>query len=131
MNDEELYRLKNELDDAIFDYLYERVESNAGGYAHVTQNDYTALCGVIDKLIELKYEADMYGALPVEAIVIRKEREFVIPPYRLPHSHKVSNITQMIEAITCATRVVSAASRYIDTLLNLFSLNRLEYNDAD
>ncbi len=90
-------------------FLAERSKASSG-YAPVGEGDIDALHDIVNRLLELKYEGDMDGDLPVTVILADRtqfERPHVV---MVPYSHQAPE-AQQVERLLEAARLHSSAAQ--------------------
>lgn len=114
-------KLRKKLDKAINEFLKEYRESERGGYAEVTWDDFNLLRDVTNILVRLKCQADVDGDRPMSVHFINR-RVNTPNHYRdVPYDHLTPS-KEVLEALLSNMRT---ASSQLDTFLRCFTADQI------
>jgi len=105
-------------------FLKKKSESQNGGFAKVSEGEIEDLYKIIRCILELKYEKDASGDIPVDFRLVDRtkfERLHYIP---VPYEHKAKNDDERMDILSVLNLNLSIASRELDTHVRIQNLIR-------
>ncbi len=105
-------------------FLKKKSESQNGCFAKVGENDLQDLCKIISRILELKYEKDADGDIPVDFRLVdrtRFERLHYIP---VPYEHQAKNDKEHMDILSTLNLNLLIASQGIDRHIRILDMIR-------
>jgi len=105
-------------------FLKKKSESQNDGFAMVSEGEIEDLYKIILRILELKYEKDASGDIPVDFRLVDRtkfERLHYIP---VPYEHKAKNDDERMDILSVLNLNLSIASRELDTHVRIQNLIR-------
>lgn len=115
---------KEKLLERISKFLEERKESDCDGWAPVAFEEMKDLCGIVEDMIRMKWEADADGDVPVEFDLVdrtRFERSHFRPQ---PYEHKAETLDAKDDCLDIALLNMHMAVDKVNTLWKIRQFDR-------
>lgn len=97
----------DELQKVVSDFLAKGVKVDDSGWAPVSSEDRHALGAIIEMLIELKWQKDADGDLPMEFTLTDRTRSPGNHFYELPYWHDIKNWNRVWELVVMNVSIAS------------------------
>lgn len=109
---------KNELVKMIDSFLEKRGFSKDGGWAEVESDDICGLIDIVYLLLELKYECDADGDLPVNFQLINRTEYLSVSRLLLPYPEKVESVEKLVKYLIRASLILKGDSERVEWFAN-------------
>jgi len=119
-------RQRKTLDRLIDRFLAEKRKSD-GGYAPVTEQDWSQLNEIIDTLVMLKWSPDPDGDWPIDWKLIDRTQYEPMHYHPVPYDHKT---VAKLERLSTVAMNATIATDELNTSIRLLQLDLLKPTDA-
>ena len=118
----------DELNTLITEFLKERRESDYGGWPPVTDADMQQLYAILNKLIELKWEADPDGDRPIDYIIVNRKTHEHIYWWPVEYYNKQKTLADKLRVLEGHIANMSSAAKMAEIYGRLI---RYEIEEAE
>ena len=112
-----IFPIKEEIHTRLNKFL-EVQKLSDGGYAEVSNEEFSELSELINDIIHLKYEMDCDGDIPIEFALTDRNKYERSRFFPMPYTHNATTLKELIDALSCAEYNLATAQTQIKNIVN-------------
>jgi len=105
-------------------FLKKKSESQNGGFAKVSEGEIEDLYKIILRILELKYEKDADGDIPVDFRLVDRTRFEPLHYIPVPYEHQAKNDKERMDILSTLNLNLLIASQGIDRHIRILDMIR-------